>query len=213
MAGTENLCKALNLECGLPRSFGAVSHRDLSVAADHNRTGASRDLCTVTYIWNIRLMPNMSNNELTDQQLRFIDDVARLFVPWGVPQTAARIYGYLILIEEPVSLDRIAADMKISKSSASVAARLLEQYTLARRQTVRGSRRILYELSDAYAEMLAGQNRMLHDLTDLLRRGKQLATSEATRNRLEEMAEFYTLTREAMATVRERWRQRQDGSQ
>ncbi|GLQ54765.1 hypothetical protein GCM10010862_20240 [Devosia nitrariae] len=158
-------------------------------------------------------MPNMSNNELTDQQLRFIDDVARLFVPWGVPQTAARIYGYLILIEEPVSLDRIAADMKISKSSASVAARLLEQYTLARRQTVRGSRRILYELSDAYAEMLAGQNRMLHDLTDLLRRGKQLATSEATRNRLEEMAEFYTLTREAMATVRERWRQRQDGSQ
>lgn len=157
-------------------------------------------------------MPNMSNNALTDPQLRFIDDVARLFVPWGVPQTAARIYGYLILCEEPVSLDRIAADLKVSKSSASVGARLLEQYTLARRQSVRGSRRILYELSDAYAEMLAGQNRMLSDLTDLLRRGKPLTRSETTRSRLEEMAEFYTVTREAMATVRERWRQRQHDS-
>ena len=137
--------------------------------------------------------------------------MARLFVPWGVPQTATRIYGYLILCEEPVSLDRIAADLRVSKSSASVAARLLERYTLARRQTVRGSKRILYELSDAYAETLADQNRMLQNLTDLLRHGKQLAKSETTRNRLEEMAEFYSMTREAMATVRDRWRQRRYG--
>ena len=54
---------------------------------------------------------------------RFIEDAARLLIPWGVPQTAARLYGYLLLCAEPVSLDRITADLEISKSSASVAAR------------------------------------------------------------------------------------------
>ncbi|UXN67726.1 hypothetical protein N8E89_28155 (plasmid) [Phyllobacterium sp. A18/5-2] len=33
--------------------------------------------------------------------------------------TAARLYGYLLLCAEPVSLDRITADLEISKSSAS----------------------------------------------------------------------------------------------
>ncbi len=75
----------------------------------------------------------MSNKDLTETERRFIEDVTRLMVPWGVPQTAARLYGYLLLSAEPVSLDRITSDLEISKSSASVAARLLEQYTLARR--------------------------------------------------------------------------------
>jgi DNA-binding transcriptional regulator GbsR (MarR family) len=44
-------------------------------------------------------------------QRRFIEDSARLLVPWGVPQTAARVYGYLLLLPEPVSLDRMTADL------------------------------------------------------------------------------------------------------
>lgn len=158
-------------------------------------------------------MPNMSNNPPTGDELRFIEDVARLFVPWGVPQTSARIYGYLMLSDEPVSLDEIAAALHVSKSSASVAARLLERYTLVHRRSMRGSKRILYEVSDAYSEMLAGQDRMLRSLTELLRDGERHARSEAAKTRLADMAEFYDMTREAMATVRERWRQRRHGGQ
>jgi DNA-binding transcriptional regulator GbsR (MarR family) len=153
-------------------------------------------------------MPNKANKGLSETQRRFTEDVARLLVPWGVPHAAARLYGYLLLNPEPVSLDRITADLEISKSSASVAARLLEQYTLVRRLGERGSKRALYEVSDNYEGMLTAQNRLLDALAELLRSGASSAGSESTRDRLEEMAEFYLVTREAMEAALRRWRQR-----
>lgn len=153
-------------------------------------------------------MPNKSNDRLTEREQRFITEVARLLVPWGVPQTAARLYGYLLLTAEPVSLDRMMADLEISKSSASVAARLLEQYTLARRHSERGSKRALYKVSDNYEGMLTQQNRLLDALAELLRTGAGAARSATTRDRLAEMAEFYQVTRQAMEAALGNWRKR-----
>jgi DNA-binding transcriptional regulator GbsR (MarR family) len=154
-------------------------------------------------------MRNKPNAEdLGEAERRFIEDLARLLVPWGVPQTAARVYGYLLLSPEPASLDRLSADLQVSKSSASVAARLLEMYTLVRRHNVRGSRRVLYEASDNYEGMLTAQNRMLASGADLLKAGARSATSDATRARLSEMAEFYEATLEAMESLLRRWRAR-----
>jgi DNA-binding transcriptional regulator GbsR (MarR family) len=148
----------------------------------------------------------MSNQRLGSAERRFIEDVARLLMPWGVPQTAARLYGYLLLSAEPVSLDRITNDLEISKSSASVAARLLEQYTLARRHGERGSKRALYGVSENYEGMLTEQNRLLDALAALLRTGATTAASETTRDRLEEMAVFYLAIREAMESALQHWR-------
>lgn len=143
---------------------------------------------------------------MAEGERRFIEDVARLLVPWGVPQTAARLYGYLLLSAEPVSLDRITADLEISKSSASVAARLLEQYTLARRHGERGSKRALYEVSDNYEGMLTEQNRLLESLAALLRAGAGGVASGPAAERLEEMAGFYQAMRQAMDATLRRWR-------
>ena len=153
-------------------------------------------------------MPNKSNNNPTGPEQRFVEEVARLLLPWGVPPTAARLYGYLLLRAEPVSLDRITADLEVSKSSASVAARLLEKYTLARRHGERGSKRALYQVSENYQDMLSQQNRLLQDLAELLRRGSRVAASQRTRDRLAEMAEFYLAIREAMEATGRRWRAR-----
>jgi DNA-binding transcriptional regulator GbsR (MarR family) len=151
-------------------------------------------------------MPNMSNDSTTEPERRFVEDVARLLLPWGVPQTAARLYGYLLLRAEPVTLDRITIDLQISKSSASVAARLLEKYTLARRHGERGSKRVLYEVSDDYESMLSEQNRLLEALADVLRAGVHVAASRRTRDRLADMAEFYLTVRQAMEASSRHWR-------
>lgn len=153
-------------------------------------------------------MLNKANKGLSTARRRFTEDVARLLMPWGVPQAAARLYGYLLLNAEPVSLDRIAAELGISKSSASVAARLLEQYTLVRRRGERGSKRALYEVSENYEGMLAEQNRLLEVLAELLRSGARTAASGSARDRLKEMAEFYLVTRDAMELALRRWRQK-----
>ncbi|MBV9731246.1 MAG: hypothetical protein JO275_00635 [Verrucomicrobia bacterium] len=156
-------------------------------------------------------MPKKSNEELTLTQRRFVEDIARLMVPWGVPPAAARLNGYLLLFPEPVSLDRITADLGMSKSSASVAARLLEKYRLALRHGERGSKRVLYELSRDYDGMLIEQNRLLDGLAELLKSGAREADSRDVQDRLNEIAKFYLTIREAMDTALRRWRANRKG--
>jgi len=93
----------------------------------------------------------MSNHPLTDDQRRFIQDMAALLVPWGMPPGMANLYAWLLLTAEPASLDTIAAQLGMAKSSASVAARGLEQIGLARRHTEPGSKRLRYGASDIRA--------------------------------------------------------------
>src|SRR5215813_15326961 len=138
-------------------------------------------------------MPNMSNkpgksNMANKNERRFVEDVARLLIPWGVPPVAARLYGYLLLCPRPVSLDQITTDLGISKSSASVAARLLESYTLARRHGEPGTKRALYAVADDYETMIRQQNRLLEALAGQLNAGAGIAPSKAVSARLEEMA-------------------------
>lgn len=154
----------------------------------------------------IRYVPNIRNISQTKAGRLFIEDMARLLMPSGVPQAAARLYGYLLLCPVPASLDQISDDLEMSKSSASVAARLLEKYTLARRRGERGSKRALYEASENYEGILSEQKRLLQAMADLLKAGAHTASSGAVQRRLEGMAEFYGATFEAMDAALEKWR-------
>lgn len=147
----------------------------------------------------------MSNKAGRDKQ-RFMEDVARLLTPWGVPPVAARLYGHLLLCPRPVSLDEITEDLGISKSSASVAARLLESYTLARRHSEPGTKRALYAVADDYEAMIRQQNRLLDALAGQLHAGAAIAASKAVSARLEEMADFYRVMRGAMDDAMRRWK-------
>jgi DNA-binding transcriptional regulator GbsR (MarR family) len=154
----------------------------------------------------IRYMPNLSKNALATARLRFIEDVANLLTPWGAPPVAARLYGYLLLCGPPVSLDQITAELGVSKSTASVAARLLESYTLARRCHEPGTKRALYAAADNYEGMIGQQNRLLDALAEQLNTGSEIADSAEVRARLKEMADFYRLMRSAMADALSRWK-------
>lgn len=153
----------------------------------------------------IRYMSNITNRAELENRQDFILEMARLLVPWGVPETAARLYGYLLLSDGPVSLDNIVADLGVSKSTASVAARLLEMYTLARRRSQGGTSRILFEASEDYDGMLRAQTRSLEQLADLLQKGAQATRTKATRDRLKVMAEFYLVNRNAMESALRKW--------
>src|SRR5215469_6504112 len=109
--------------------------------------------CHLPYLLYIRNMPNMSNRTAKNRR-RFIEDVARLLTPWGVPSAAAQLYGYLLLCPRPVSLDEITEELGVAKSSASVAARLLESYTLARPHREAGTKRALYAVADNFEVMI-----------------------------------------------------------
>jgi predicted transcriptional regulator len=152
--------------------------------------------------------PASKANHAGKQRQRFIEDVARLLVPWGVPAAAARLYGYLLLCPRPVSLDEITEELGIAKSSASVAARLLESYTLARRHREVGTKRALYAVADDYEVMIRQQNQLLDALGAQLKAGTGAGASREVNARLAEMAEFYQVMRGAMDDAMRRWKRR-----
>jgi DNA-binding transcriptional regulator GbsR (MarR family) len=149
----------------------------------------------------------MSTSLRTDDELRFIQNVAAILTPWGVPSVAAQLYGYLLLCGAPASLDQITTGLGISKSTASVAARLLESYTLVRRHREAGTKRALYAAADNYESMIAQQNRLLDTLAQQFDSGARIVTAKEAGARLREMAQFYRLMREALDDALNRWRQ------
>ena len=145
----------------------------------------------------------MSKETLSIDQFHFIDEVAYLLVPWGMPPAAARLYGYLLLRQGPVSLDQISLDLEISKSSASVAARLLEQCMLIRRHGERGSKRALYGATNNFAGLFTERSRLLGAMGNLLQsKVSEVAAGEAE-ERLQDMSGLFLSMQKAMEdTVR-----------
>jgi DNA-binding transcriptional regulator GbsR (MarR family) len=128
--------------------------------------------------------------ETTAEQRAFIEDMGHYMLGLALPRNTGRVYGYLLLRTEPASQDRIAADLGIAKSGASVAIRQLVQFGLARTISERGSRRLLYEALHNLDAILAARNTQVVELMERLRQGARVAPPGPGREGLEEMAEM-----------------------
>ncbi len=135
---------------------------------------------------------------LTVDQYHFVEEIASLLTSRGMPQTASRLYGYLLLHDEPISLDQITTDLEVSKSSASVAARMLEQYMLARRHGERGSKRVLYSASETYDGLIAEQSFLLGQMGRLIERRASEVADGLVAKRLNGMSDFYLSMQQAI---------------
>jgi len=133
----------------------------------------------------------MSKSTLGPEQARFIADMAALLVPWGMQPSLASIYAFLLISEEPVGLDTITRELGMAKSSASVAARMLEHYGLARRHTEPGSKRVRYGASDSYSGFLTSQAALLGDLGRLIEGRAHGVAQDETLRRLRYLGSFY----------------------
>ena len=143
----------------------------------------------------------MSKKHNTDVQQRFLDDVCALLVPWGMPQMSARIYGYLLINSEPQSLDDIAQGLDVSKSSASVAARVLEGHMVIRRQAEKGSKRFRYVVCDGSAGLMTAKSELLGEFGRLLVDRADSIAADSAAVRMRAIGRFHLAMREAMAKL------------
>lgn len=146
-------------------------------------------------------MQNLSKNFLTDDQNRFIDDLAKLLMAWNMPHNAARLYGYLQLRNEPASLDDIVRDLEISKSNACTAAKILEDHGNARRLNARGSKRIFYVAGDDPGAPLRKQTELLELMSNLISNRAAKVSDGPASVRLAELARFHKALQQAMDAV------------
>ena len=153
------------------------------------------------YILKFQNMPRLSDDH---GECAFMDQLAALMVPWGWSRHVGRIYGYLLLSEAPVTLDKIAADLGIAKSNASVAARTLEQFGNARRHSEPGSKRIYYSAPGNLAGPFASKTELLGLIMQLLDVNRSIGRTAEVNDRLEGMAQFYEEIRDAIQAVIDR---------
>jgi DNA-binding transcriptional regulator GbsR (MarR family) len=125
---------------------------------------------------------------MNDDQLQLIEDLGQHMVGWGVSRTTGRIWGYLLLQSNPVSLDQVSRDLGMAKSGASVATRQLVGFGLARVIGQRGSRRLLYEALYDFESVLAARNVQTLDFLNRLRQAERLAPEGVRRQHLHDMA-------------------------
>lgn len=111
---------------------------------------------------------------MDEATLEFVESMGRHFEEEGAPRIAGRLFGLLMVNDEPCSLDDIAEQLQASKGSASTNARLLERLGVAERVSLPGDRRDYYQVTENMGErMLALAVERLNVMVQRLRRGME----------------------------------------
>ena len=79
---------------------------------------------------------------------RWVEKAGLRFEADGLPRTAGRILAYLILSPGTRSLDELAAELQVSKASASTNTSLLQRLGVAERETRAGDRHDFFRLAE-----------------------------------------------------------------
>ncbi|MCE9613252.1 MAG: hypothetical protein K8T26_03195 [Lentisphaerae bacterium] len=85
---------------------------------------------------------------------RFIEDAGNATQSFGIGRVLGQIYAYLYFSPEPRNLADMQAALGISKGSASMGVRQLEQWNAVRQVWVRGDRKDYYEANDWLGEIV-----------------------------------------------------------
>ena len=153
----------------------------------------------------------MGNNTRAEEK-HFVEDVGIAFEQTGLPRTAGRIFGWLLISDPPhQSNNELAEVLMASRGSISSMSRLLIQIGLIERISLTGVRHGYFQLRpDAWQHMIK------HGLEDEVKMFRQLAEhglelladkNPLARKGLEEMRDIYTFFEREFPALAERWEQ------
>ncbi|WP_067126834.1 GbsR/MarR family transcriptional regulator [Microtetraspora malaysiensis] len=117
----------------------------------------------------------------------FITSVGDLLASWNLPHATGRVYGLLLVTEEPASLDAIAAELELSKGAVSTSVRQLDSWGLARVIPQPGSRRLLVEATAGIETLLEASHARARTLIAALRDGEGLVNPGPAQDRLQDV--------------------------
>jgi DNA-binding transcriptional regulator GbsR (MarR family) len=144
----------------------------------------------------------------SDARLRIADEFGHAWARYGLALTVGRVFGLLLASDGPLSLDEIAAELGVSKSGASVAARELERSGIARRLGTSGSRRVLYEAAGSMEPSFDATFARIRESLELIERSEPLLRAGPALERMRLMRELHEFWLTEIEGVKERWRRR-----
>jgi len=153
----------------------------------------------------------------TERQImlkRLVEDVGIIFEDMALPRMAGRMLGWLLICDPPhQSSAELCAAIGGSKGSISSMARLLIQAGLVERMGVPGDRIIYYRIKPgAWFELMRNRIAHLTVMRRLAERGLELMAGldAQTKNRLEEIHDFYAFFEQEMPLLLERWQRQRN---
>lgn len=142
----------------------------------------------------------------------FADRLGRFFEDNGLPRMAGRLMGHLLTCDPPEqTFDDLVDAVTASRSTVSVATRLLVRLDLVERFGVPGERRDRYRLrDDAWTMLLRQDMSAATQLRLLAEDGLRLVETQPPdgQERLRTMKEFYAFLEEAYAPILDEWDRR-----
>lgn len=131
----------------------------------------------------------------------FIERFGLQFEANGFPRIAGRIFGLLLVADDPLSLDDMAEKLDVSKASVSNDARRLAQHGIVELVSRTGDRRDYYRIGDdAFARSMRLRLESIRNFHSLLAECAQLSADEspAVRSRI---ADFEVNLREMTRVI------------
>ncbi|TVP76153.1 MAG: MarR family transcriptional regulator [Gemmatimonadales bacterium] len=141
----------------------------------------------------------------------FIEKMGLHFEGEGLPRTAGRVLGLLMLRSEPASLEEISEALQVSKASSSTNCRLLERGGMADRVSLPGDRRDYYQVDPNMTErMLDAARRKVGTLLEIMEEARTSLPEDmhSALRRVEELHDFHTFLHHELGALHERWRVR-----
>lgn len=98
--------------------------------------------------------PEPVANSLATVHHSMLDGMGQLSTYLGFSSVMGQIYGLLLLSPKPRCLDDLVEDLEISKASASINMRTLENFGMVRQVWVKGGRRKFYEAETDFWQII-----------------------------------------------------------
>lgn len=94
------------------------------------------------------------DEEIQSLRERFIEAAGNTTQSFGAGRVLGQMFAHLYFSKDPQSLDELTAGLGISKGSASMAARQLEQWGALRRVWLKGDRKDYFEATDEFGKII-----------------------------------------------------------
>ena len=149
------------------------------------------------------------------EERHFVEDISLYFEQMGLPRTAGRVLGMLLISDPPAqSLTDLCALLDASKSSISTTTRLLIEMDLIERAPSPVPRQVYFQFkSGGWLVFVRERLRMWALLHQIAEQGLQLLQDKdpALRERLQEAHDMFSLIEEELPTLLERVETRRRG--
>jgi len=141
----------------------------------------------------------------------FVERMGLAYEHMGMARTAGRLFGLLMIADEPLALDELARVLQVSKASVSTNVRVIQRFGLVERITRPGDRRDFYRvLPGALEKAVARRVAATHEFIDLAETGIEAVgeAHPAGRERLIEMRDYYRFMAEGLEELTRQWKER-----